>query len=355
MGARIIAILLFTYLLVSMPGAAPATKADLNLLLNSALTDAQCRVSFETGLMDAMISLFPPMSSLLNPQIEVMNSDSSQLKQYASKGDAMNYSIYVQETFTKHLKQNADMIQAGLENLKSSATGGGTGGAGDGTGGGGTGGGTGGAGDGTGGGGNGTGASMDELKASMESLQSAYKSLRGAEGTCFDVKGHVKLVLDYYNATLDGYESRAQNLTGRGINASNLLSLVGSARLQIVAPLKNGVNSASNSSQLRMMLYQYCLYDGCVNGTNFHMAAKFEAMRMADLLAAMAPKAVEEGLGGNVTALKASLDETNAEIGAWGANDASPTQLMAAWAGIRSAAKGSHSIYIALNDGAGTD
>jgi len=197
--------------------------------------------------------------------------------------------------------------------------------------------------------GSGQGLSPDDMKAAMESLQSEYKTLRGAYDTCFDVKEHAKLVLDYYNTTLNSYELRAQDLTGRGINASNLLDLVGNARSQITAPLKNGVNSATNSSQLRMILYQYCLYDGCANGTNFHMATKFEAMRMADLLAAMSQKAAEQGLSSNVSAVQASLNAANTEIGSWKTNDAKPDQLKAAWTDIVSAAKGSHGIFIALN------
>ena len=187
------------------------------------------------------------------------------------------------------------------------------------------------------------------MKAAMESLQSEYKTLRDTYETCFDVQGHAKLVLDYYNTTLGGYEMRAQNLTGRGVNASNLLNLVLDARTQIITPLKNGVKSATNSSQLRMILYQYCLYDGCANGTNFHMAAKYEAMRVGDLLAAMSSKATEEGLGGNVSSVQASLDAAGTKIRSWGAKDATPDQLKEAWAGILSAAKGSHGIFIALN------
>ena len=194
---------------------------------------------------------------------------------------------------------------------------------------------------------------MDEIKASMESLQTTYKTLMGTQSSCFDAKGYANLVLDYCNNTLNTYQLRAQNLTGRGINASNLLDIVGSARSQIMTPLKNGVNSAANSSQVRMALEHYCLYDGCANGTNFHMALKFESMRMNDLLAAMAPQAAEAGLGSNVSAAQSSLDAANAKISAWGTDAATPDQLKAAWADIGSAAKGSHDIFIALNGSAG--
>ena len=193
------------------------------------------------------------------------------------------------------------------------------------------------------------------MKALMESLQSTYKSLRDTEDSCFNTNAYAHLVLNYYTTALNLYQLRAQNLTNRGIDASNLLNLVDNARSQTVTPLQNGVNSATNSSQLRILLNQYCLYDGCVNGTNFHMAAKFETMRMADLLAAISPNATAAGLGSNVAAAQTSLNAARTEISSWGTNDAKPDQLGPVWTDIRSAAKGSHDIFMALNNSAGAD
>jgi hypothetical protein len=173
--------------------------------------------------------------------------------------------------------------------------------------------------------------------------------------SCFDNENYANLVLDHYSNSLDHYQSRAQNLTERGINASNLLGLVDDAQSKILIPMQEDVDSAANSSQFRMTFNKYCLYDGCGNGTNFHMAAKFETMRLNDLLAAMSPKAAEAGLGGNVSDAKASLNSAKTEIDSWEANDASPDQLKVAWTSINSAAKESHDIFIALNSSAGGD
>jgi hypothetical protein len=363
MEARFIATMLLISLLASTLSAVPASGNGIKPLLYSAVVDMRCRVAFETGLMTAATTIFPATTSLLAPQIGAMQSDKTRLEQYVIQDDAQNYSRYIQETFKQHLKQNADALKAGLESLKPNDTskgggsGGGTGGADSGTGGSGA----GGSGSGAGGGGNGTGgsgdqgSSMEEMKAAMESLQSEYKTLRDSENGCFDIKEYANLVLDYYNTALSRYGLTAQNLTGRGINASDLLNLVGNAQSQIVVPLQNGVKSSANSSQVRTILYQYCLYDGCANGTNFHMAAKFESMKLADLLAAMSPKAAEEGFGGNVTAAQLSLNAASAKIGSWGAEAATPDQLKAAWMDIMSAAKGSHDVFVALNSSAGAD
>jgi len=376
MEFRFIAALLLAPLLLSMASAASVPTADMAPLLDSALKDAQCRVTFETGFMNAIIDEFPSMSSLLSPRIGDMQSDESQLGRYAGQGDAKNFSRYVQETFSKHLKQDVDAVQAGIEGLKNESGGppdgdggpdgggggsnGGPGGSGNGTGGpgdgsGGPDGGGGGSKNGTDGSKDGGGGSMDEFKASMESLQSTYKSLRDDMDGCVDMKAHANLVLDYYDTELNSYQSRAQNLTARGINASNLLELVEGARAKIVTPLQGKIAKSDNASEIRGALFHYCLYDGCANGTNFHMAAKFETMRMNDLLAAMSPKAADAGLSGNVSAAQASLDAARREIDSWGDNDASPDQLKAVWTNIKSAAKGNHDIFIALNGSAGAD
>ena len=373
MEARFIATLLFSLLLVSVVGATPSQPPDLSPLLNSAWTDAQCRAAFENGLMNAMAGQFSQMSILLTPQTAVMTADVNQLSRYASREDAMNYSVYVQETFSKHLKQNSEMVQASIESLIGNATpsggsglgggngsgggsgpGGGGSGGGSGSGGGGNGGGSGSGGGGSGSGSGGAGITMDEIKTSMESLQATYKTLMDTQNSCFDAKGYASLVLDYCNDTLTSYQLRAQNLSGRGVDTSNLFGLVASARTQVMEPLGKGVNAAANSSQARMALEHYCLYDGCANGTNFHMALKFEAMRMGDVLAAMSPYATAAGLGSNVTAAQASLASANSKISALGTNAATPDQLKAAWADVLSAAKASHGIFVALNASAGT-
>lgn len=321
METRFIATLLFASLLISTLSAAPVPSADKTAMLNSALTDMRCKATLETDSMNAIIALFPFLSSSLNPRIEDMQSDVSQLSQYASQGDARNYSVYVQETFTQHLKQNAAAIRAGLDSLKS----------------------------------NETGMSKNETKESLRSLNSTLQSLKDAQESCFDMKKHATLVLNYYNNTLNLYQLRAQNLTDRGINASNLLDLVGSARSQIVTPLQDEIDRADNASEVRAALGHYCLYDGCMNGTNFHMAAKFETMRVTDLLAVMSQKATEAGLSSDVAAVQASLNAASTGIDSWGAEDVSPDQLKAVWIDIRSAAKGLHDIFIALNSSAGAD
>jgi len=106
---------------------------------------------------------------------------------------------------------------------------------------------------------------------------------------------------------------------------------------------------------VRMALYQYCLYDGCANATNFHMAARFEDIRLSELIEAMSWEASQKGFDSNITKVKDSIDAASAEINSWGDADASPDQNKAAWMNIMSAAKESHNIFIALNSSASSN
>jgi hypothetical protein len=313
METRFISALLFAALLISIMSAQPAPPvpgADKTALLDSALTDMKCKVTFETGFMHAIIARFPDLSSSLSPIIEELQLDVTRLSQYASQKDVLNYSIYVQESFTPHMMTAATAEKSGIEGQRDS------------------------------------GADKNETKAAMESLKSKFDSLKDAQNSCFDAKDHANLVINYYNNSLNMYEARTKNLTDRGFDTSYLLTLVSDARSQILVPLQNGVNSATDSTGVIDVLGQYCLFDGCLDGTNFHMAAKFETKRLTILLEVISPTAVEAGLDRDTP--NTSLDHANRMIESWGTSNAGGDQLKATWDNIRSAAKDLHDLFVAL-------
>lgn len=320
MKTKFVATLLLFSFLVSVVAAEPAARPDVKPMLDSALADMTCRATLDTDTMNAIIVRFPALATSLNPRIDALKLDIPKLGQYASAGNAKDYNIYVQETFTQHLKLNQAAIKAGLDSLKS----------------------------------NSTGMSKNETKAALRSLKSALQLLKEANDRCFDTKAHANMVLTYYNNTLVVYQRRAQNLSDRGVDAGNLLALVEGARAQIFVPLKDEIDRTDNASELRNALHRYCLYDGCMNGTNFHMAARFETMRVTDLLAELSKNSTAAD-GADVSSVQASIDAANAQINAWGTKDVLQDQLVAVWIDIRSAAKGLSDLFSALKGRAGTE
>jgi len=317
METRFIATLLFASLLVLIVGAQPVPNADRTALLNSALKDMGCKVTYETGLISAMIAKFPSLSSSLSPYIGKLQTDLAQLTQYSSQKDVQNYTVYVQETFTPNLIDANTAQRKGIEGLRDNS-----------------------------------GMDKNATKTSMRALKSEMESLRAANEICFDMKGHADLVINYYTNSLDMYEKRANNLSDRNIGATPLSNLVAEARQNILDPLKNEVNSAQNSSQIKAALMKYCLFDGCLNGTNFHMAAKYETARLQILLNVVSVDAVNIDLDKNGypdrDELKIELDQAQAMIDSWANVNANSGQLKLEWEHIRSVAKKLHALFVEI-------
>jgi hypothetical protein len=321
METRFIAILLFASLLVLIVGAQPAPpalNADRTALLESALKDMGCKVTYETGIMNAMISKFPSLSPSLSPYIGKLQTDLAQLTQYFNQKDIQNYSIYVQETFTPNMIDANIAQRKGIEGLRDNS-----------------------------------GMDKNATKTAMRALKSEMESLRAANEICFDMKTHAGLVINYYTNSLDMYEKRANNLSERNIGATVLSNLVAEARQNILNPLKDEVNSAQNNSQIKAALMKYCLFDGCLNGTNFHMAAKYETARLQILLNVVSVEAVNIDLDNNGypdrDEIKIALDHVDEIIDSWANVNANSGQLRTEWDNIRSAAKKIHALFVEIN------
>ena len=317
METKFIVALLFASFLVYIVSAQPSPPpagADKTALLDSALTDMKCKVTFETDFMNAIKSKFPSLSSSLDSAISALQSDVPQLTNYANQKDVMNYSIYVQEVFTPHLMNAANAQKTVLEGVKDSDI------------------------------------EKEEAKAAMQSLKSTFESLQAAQDSCFDTREHANMMIRYYNNSLNMYQARAKNMSDRNIGSSYLDNLVSNARLQILNPLQSGVKSATTSSQIRELLGKYCLFDGCLNGTNFHMAARYENTRLKILLEVLSSEAASIDLDKDGQPdrdeIKIELDHTTDMINSWESMNADEGQLKLTWENIRTAAKELHDVYV---------
>ncbi|MDE1823863.1 MAG: hypothetical protein KGI00_01820 [Candidatus Micrarchaeota archaeon] len=85
-----------------------------------------------------------------------------------------------------------------------------------------------------------------------------------------------------YSQIMGFYQNIANMLGGRGMSIANLQDLIGYATNTIVNPLQLAVNSATNATQIKTALGSYCLFDGCANGTNAHLSAKFRIGAIQD-------------------------------------------------------------------------
>ena len=92
------------------------------------------------------------------------------------------------------------------------------------------------------------------------------------------------LKVDAYNQILANYQQKVANISTKVNGTSSLTQILSDANSTIVQPLQAAINSANDSRSLRDAFRSYCLFNGCVNGTNFHLAAKFNLERLRLIL-----------------------------------------------------------------------
>jgi hypothetical protein len=86
--------------------------------------------------------------------------------------------------------------------------------------------------------------------------------------------------INNFKNSLDVYQKKISVLSAKGVDVSSLNQIISDANTQIIAPLQSAISSAGDASSLNQAIKKYCLFDGCVNGTNFHLAAKFETAKL---------------------------------------------------------------------------
>ena len=231
--------------LMILPAAYAASGGAQAQLLSAASAEAQCRADFMAGYINAITAAVPNASSSLGGDASALQVDMATLKGYADSGDTAGYRSYLGGTFDPAFKVARNDIEsrpwkgAGNETLSSLKS------------------------------------SYSQLRQTLESCQlDATKSFAQAK-------------IAVYRQDLENYSSRTSMIAGRNgsaIDTSGLNQILSDAASQVIAPLEAALSSAGNASDVRAALNQYCLYDGCQNGENFHLAVKYELARLTATL-----------------------------------------------------------------------
>jgi hypothetical protein len=114
-------------------------------------------------------------------------------------------------------------------------------------------------------------------------IRAGYNNAIAAYRTCNvnAAKAYALQKLSLFNQSIEKYQNESDEMASDGINASSLNQLLQSAGSQIVQPLSSAISKADdNASQISTALAEYCLFDGCRNGTNFHLAAHYELQKL---------------------------------------------------------------------------
>lgn len=240
-------IILVLLLIAPFVSATSGNQNEQAHLLASS-TDVKCKTDFAIGVIDSAIKNAPNSSGDLSQYKTKLQSDAEQLKNYAQVGDKEKYSQFLHETFEKDAKET---ISAIVE-LRKSRIG----------------------------------------KDAREVLRTEYDQLKKNYQSCHEeaVKKFAFNKLSVYEQEIKKYEEKIEALKAKDIKTDSLSKIVTDANNQIVIPLKNELNSANDSKSTKEVLDKYCLFNGCKNGTNFHLAAKFEMEKLNLILSNLEQK-----------------------------------------------------------------
>jgi hypothetical protein len=231
-AASVIAVLAFS-------GAASAQSLAANqTYLNAAARYAQCKTNFTVAYAGGAVFVVPKLSGI-GQYSAVIESETSQLYSLAAAGNVSSFGSYLSGTYDPELNAIAKNFSAQIKaaNLTKNQT--------------------------------------AQLRLLYNRIYGVYLSCRMGPimATALD-----KLAM--FNQSIASYQNETSTLSQQGISTGGLTLLLQNAKAQIVVPLATAVAQAVNASPISAALAQYCLFDGCKNGTNFHLAAHFELQKL---------------------------------------------------------------------------
>jgi flagellar biosynthesis chaperone FliJ len=230
---RSISALAFLAILVSTNTTFAQNLSTNQTLLESAFRYAQCRTNFTTTYIGQIIAAAPSLAPL-NQYSTTLQADTARIPSLATSGNVTAFKNYISGTYDPELNVIAKNVSSQLRTANLSAN------------------------------------VIAELRRNYNSTLANYKSCNMESA-----KEYALQKLNMFNSSIRSYQNQANNMASKGLNASSLYQMLQNAQTQIVNPFAIAINQATNTSQTYAAINAYCLFDGCKNGTNFHLAAHF--------------------------------------------------------------------------------
>lgn len=215
-----------------------------NGAMDGVMADVVCKTNFNVGVLESYKEVSPMSASVLDPLIETIQSDTSQLQSYADSNDTESFRSFLKDTYEKDSHDAKEDLSALRRNLTLDN------------------------------------ATREELRSDFEQLKNEYQSCHVAAVRLF-----ASIKADLYDMHLEKVEDKIRTLEDKGVDSQKMRSLVEAARSSIVTPLRDAINSGDSARMIRSATRDFCLYGGCNNGTAFHLAAKFEIEKLEGILA----------------------------------------------------------------------
>jgi len=222
-------------LLLALPMAYAQPASISGQLLSNAFAHVECKTTFETGMV-SLLTTSTSSANSLTTYATTLQDDQQKLQTDANNADISAWKNDV-ATYDSDVKSLNDAIVSWRLTSGKNLT-----------------------------------------NSSRQTIKSGDTSMRATLASCqFDaLKAYSDTKLAWYDSDLSAAQAKASNLSAKGVDTTALTGVISSAQSTIVAPFQSAIDSATDAKGLQAALQQYCLYDGCKSGTNFHFAAQWD-------------------------------------------------------------------------------
>lgn len=223
--------------------AASADTASLNRsLLNASVAEINCKTNLTVTFLNNVATSYPNTTNSISPLITSIKEDNAQLQSYAQSGNMSSFRSYVSGTYDPEISAINTEARKDIR-------------------------------------GNVSGTTVHSLKVQFNATRSTYQQCALPALKEF---GNDKVAA--YKAEIAGYAQTVSALSSNGVQTSALNQTISNANSTIIIPLQNAINSATNVSQLESAINGYCLFDGCRNGIDYHLAANFATEKITAII-----------------------------------------------------------------------
>ncbi len=243
MNAKILLYAILPVILATnMAFAAPASLNQS--ALNAAMSQISCKTNFTVSFLNDIVAVAPNSASTLTPYITNIQQETQQLQSIASGGSIPQFRSYVIGTYDPELKTIRIHTPAVL--LKS----------------------------------------VNITSPTRQQLRAEYNTSKATYQVCAfnSLKSFANIKVQAYQQDITAYQQNAQKMASKGVSTTTYNQTISAATPAIIMPLQSAISSASNESQLRQAVNGYCLFNGCPNGINDHIAAKLADNVLASIL-----------------------------------------------------------------------
>jgi hypothetical protein len=201
-----------------------------------------CKTDFTIRLVGYIVSEDPSAISL-STEVSKLQADTLSLKSYVEANDKSGFKNYIDDVYDVDFQDVKDKIEDWKNSTSIS------------------------------------GREKSKLRGDYALLAISYRSCN-----INSLRSYGEGRVTAFTAILEGYQKKVDELSAKGIDITLLQQVLDDAEDQTVNALKDAVDLAKDSKEIHEAVKSYCLYDGCKDGKNFHLSAKFEIARLKTAL-----------------------------------------------------------------------